>query len=270
MKGLLDEYMYTGTCMISAGVCLQSCVCGALLRPVKELRSDTQEDMGPAQTTNKKVTTVSYISKERECGKENYAFQDDNQSPVIETTSDDVSKKRTKDEQNHSSHKVNTYRRCAMLGNSTFIFCGLTIFGYAGILATFESVGYSLAKERHLSNDDIAFYLSVIEIADIICRPVFGIVLDIPRIKPFLRYIYAGITILNGISLGLMYFANNLPWFTALGAWFCTVKGTIIAQKAGLMIDLFGWENMLSALGMLYVWFGLGMFVGPLIAGKYC
>ena len=268
MKELLNEYMYTGTCMITAGVCLQACVCGALLRPVEKVSKDLVSTE-TTQLSQDQIKTISYISQQTECGNRNVGFQDDNQSPVMQNISDDISPKDANSIEDDPSRKVNIRTSCAILGNPTFILCGLTIFGFASLLSTFESLGYSLANEREISGDDIALFLAVMNVGDIVCRPIIGIVLDIPRVKPFRKYLYAVITILFGLPMGLMYFANSLPVFVVLGLLAYSVKGTIIAQRAGLMIDLFGMKNMLPALGLLYVWFGIGMLVGPLIAGKW-
>ena len=267
MKALLAEYMYTSTCMISASVYLQVCVCGALLRPFKELSKDLASPESTQQTQDQ-IITISYFSQQRQCGKENLGFQDENQSSVKQNISDDISQNQAIDGQNHCSRKINIRTSCAMSRNLTFILCCLTIFGFACHISTFESLGYALANERQISNDDIALFLAVINIADIACRPTFGIVLDIPRVKPFRKYKYAVFTILAGLSIGLMFFANDFPVFAVLGLLAYTVKGTITAQMPGLMIDLFGMKNMLQALGLLYVWFGIGMLVGPIIAGK--
>ena len=267
MEALLAEYMYTGTCMICAGVCLQVCVCGALLRPFKELSKDLASPESTQQSQDQ-IITISYISQQRQCGEENLGFQDENQSSVMQTISDDLSPKRATDGQDHRSRKVNIGTSCAMLCNFTFIVCCLAIFGFAFHMSTFESLGYALANERQISNDDIALFLAVINIADIACRPTFGIILDIPRVKPFRKYMYAVFTILAGLSIGLMFFANDFPVFAVLGLLAYSVKGTIASQMPGLMIDLFGMKNMLQALGLLYVSFGIGMLVGPIIAGK--
>ena len=177
MKELLDEYMYTGTCIITAGVCLQVCVCGALLRPVKEVSKDLVSTE-TTQLSQDQITTISYISQQSECGNKNLGFQDDNQSPVMRNISDDISTKRAISTQDDRHRKINIRTSCALLGNPTFILCGLNIFSFACHLSTFDSVGYSLANERRISGDDIALFLSVINVADIICRPTFGIVLD--------------------------------------------------------------------------------------------
>ena len=269
MKALLDMYGYTGASICTAAICLQICVCGALLRPAWKPNENIKDHSEQCATLENNIRPISYISMEHKDGKTNHGFA----IARLSTSSESCTNKTPDSTNTHKDSDAAPATACrfptlAMLGNLTFVHSAFGILSCSIVLSTFDTLLYSLAMERGIPHDDTLQFLTYVAIADLICRPSIGTMIDIPRLKPFAGYIYALFIIISGLSNALLWFATSLPWFIILGSIYQAVKGTLMAQIPGLMIHLFGMERLLPSLGMSFVFVGVGMLIGPFLAGK--
>ena len=268
MKALLDMYGYTGASICTAAICLQICVCGALLRPAQKPNENAKDHSEQSATLENNIRPISYISMEHRDGKTNHGFA----IARLSITSESCTNKTSDSTNTHTESDAAPATACrfptlAMLGSLTFVHSAFGILSCSIVIST-ETLLYSLAIERGIPRDDTLQFLTYVAIADLICRPSIGTMIDIPRLKPFAGYIYALFIIISGLSNALLWFATSLPWFIILDSIHQAVKGTLMVQIPGLMTHLFGMERLLPSLGMSFVFMGVGMQIGPFLAGK--
>ena len=269
MKTLLDVYGYTGACICTAAICLQICVCGALLRPARKPTENVEDHPKQSASFGNNIRPISYINIGHQDVKIIHDLSIARRPISSESCTNKMSVPTNTNKDTDSSPSTTCrFPTLAMLGNLTFAHSAFGILSYSLVLSIFETLLYSLAIERGIPRIDTLHFLTYVQIIDLICRPLIGIIIDLQRLKPFVGYIYALFIIFSGLCNALLWFATSLPWFIILGSLYQVVKGTLMAQIPGLMTHLFGMERFPPSLGMSLVFHGLGMLIGPFLAGK--
>ena len=267
MDALLNKYGYNGASIITAGICLQNCVTGALLRPVKASTTfssggnDGLEQEEPLHTGEEMTKKHSIGHKEKEEEKAEPASV-----KLLNNTLDttDTSAEITKEVEGKKDRKT-----IQLLKNVTFIVTMITVFTILLSMSTFNSTAAAMAKEKDISDNNIAMFLTIVCVFDVICRPLFGVIFDRSVMKPLVCYCYALLALINGVATFLMWFAVSLPLFIVFGTPIFIVRGTLIAQLPGVVSHLFGQDFLLHSLGIVYLAIGSGVVLGPIITGNY-
>ena len=266
MTALLKEYGYTGASIITAGICLQNCVTGALLWPVKTSKSrllvenDIPEQEEPLAGKEKIEKEEIYEKIAAEDMEETVV----NAKLIDRTDVCDIKNQVNKEEKDSYKER----KTVLLVKDLSFIVILVTVFTTVLAMSTYNSSVVALATERGISQEHIAMFLTIVCVFDFICRPSFGILFDRPVIKPFVRYLYALLAVTNGLATFLMWFAVSLPGFIAYGTLVFIVSGTLTAQVAGVVSDLFGQKFLLHSLGIVYLAIGTGVTLGPIVTGK--
>ncbi|KAI0238357.1 Monocarboxylate transporter 12 [Lamellibrachia satsuma] len=125
----------------------------------------------------------------------------------------------------------------------------------------------AVATHNGLSETQAAFVLSALASGDIVGRLLSGFVFDLPLVR---RQRYRPFSAAMLITVLAILAWPFLVSFVAVifNAIICGVfGGVIVAQCTSMVCDLLGADRLSSTLGMLAAAQGVGVFVGPFIAG---
>lgn len=99
-------------------------------------------------------------------------------------------------------------------------------------------------------------------------RIVSGTVLDLEKVRPYRIFIYNfNMFIVGAVSFVVPY----LHTFNSLAvccAIYGLLVGTYISQKSVIIVDILGVKKLVNSFGILIFFQGIGIFVGPPIAGE--
>lgn len=116
---------------------------------------------------------------------------------------------------------------------------------------------------------EAAYTITIIGLADFVGRIFVGILFDRKTIAPLRVHIYTGLM----ISLGVLFIGTpNVTTYAQLCVIcviFGILTGMFISQKSVIIIDFVGAEHLPQAFGILLFFQGLGVFIGPPLAGKW-
>ena len=127
----------------------------------------------------------------------------------------------------------------------------------------------AVATHNGLSETQAAFVLSALASGDIVGRLLSGFVFDLPLVR---RQRYRPFSAAMLITVLCILAWPFLVSFVAVifNAIICGVFGGVIsAQCINMVCDLLGADRLSSTLGMLVAAQGVGVFVGPFIAGEF-
>ncbi|XP_076093526.1 monocarboxylate transporter 12-like isoform X1 [Mytilus galloprovincialis] len=112
-----------------------------------------------------------------------------------------------------------------------------------------------------------AFSIVIAGVFDGIGRILSGFILDMKKIKPYRIYIYNSIMFIIG---GVSFVIPNLTDFVSI-AIACGVYGVLvgsyISQKSVVIVDLLGPAKLTYSFGIMILFQGIGMLIGPTIGG---
>ena len=158
-----------------------------------------------------------------------------------------------------------------VLRNPTYLAVLFSLTGYAISRSISNGYEVALTTEIGIPANDIALMLTIIAASGVVTNPIAGALLSISALKPYVKYIYAAASILNGITILLYGFTNSFAALLALGVIKRALKNVIAGQITGILADLFGVENLLEYRAVASVFEGFASLTGPIIAGKiYC
>jgi len=118
--------------------------------------------------------------------------------------------------------------------------------------------------EAHMS----VYVLSIVGASDTIGRVLSGFVYDIPCVRRRRSYLYAFILVGSGLSILGWAFCHTFVELAILSAANGLFNGAIVAGRPIIVADLVGMKHMTSAFGMTVFFQGVGIMVGPFIAGQ--
>lgn len=119
------------------------------------------------------------------------------------------------------------------------------------------------------SDTKAAFSIVIAGVFDGIGRLTAGFVLDLKRTRPYRYYIYNGIMFILGcISMIIPSLTSFVPLGIVCG-FYGFFTGSYISQKSVIIVDLLGPEKLTFSFGIMILFQGIGMMVGPMIGGKF-
>jgi len=126
----------------------------------------------------------------------------------------------------------------------------------------------AVAEDNGLSKETANFALSAIATADIAGRSLSGFFFDLPSLR-YQRYRpYSGCMLVVALLLLWWPFVASPAQMLINSVVFGFASGVVVAQRANILRDLIGIGRFSSAFGMLIFGQGLGVFVGPFLAGE--
>lgn len=119
------------------------------------------------------------------------------------------------------------------------------------------------------SDTKAAFSIVIAGVFDGIGRLTAGFVLDLKRTRPYRYYIYNGIMFILGcISMIIPSLTSFVPLGIVCG-FYGFFTGSYISQKSVIIVDLLGPEKLTFSFGIMILFQGIGMMIGPMIGGKF-
>lgn len=239
----LGNYLHTelgwrGSFLVLGAVLLNCCVCGAVMRPLQlpKHRGQPLMNHGPPSPEEEKVKQDT--ERLRTIWSCVFAF---------------LSKHMAFDQ---FSNNVR-YRVYAI---------GLTWMMLGFVVPLIYVVPYATAN--NMEQDQAALLLSILGVVNIIVRPAFGIIFNIPRFKGRHIYVFASALLVNGLSNSICCIGSS---FTIL-VIYVIVYGLSMSVVGSLMftvlMDVVEMSRFQSALGLVAVMESVTLLIGPPLAGN--
>ncbi|KAJ8304559.1 hypothetical protein KUTeg_018142 [Tegillarca granosa] len=230
-------YGFTGALIILGGTVLNICVLGSLFTPIRRKRKLVQlsgsQEMQP-ENKNKYNRFTSVVFNRRFTTK--------------------TSVKEKKKMFNLKILKNSTFTLfCCGLGIS----CGNRVFHFLP----------SMVRQKGINDLQTTSLLSISGVFETISRILSGIVFDTNGFKTRRMIIYNGLMYLLGIVTLTLPYLNDYITYAVICAVSGAVMGAIASQKTVIIIDILGPEHICDANGILTFFRGIGVLVGPPIAG---
>jgi MFS transporter, OFA family, oxalate/formate antiporter len=150
-----------------------------------------------------------------------------------------------------------------MLKTGTFKIMFLTYF--MSMIAGMMTIGHLIAfiADKNFNAMQGAFALTVLSIFNGIGRVVFGHASDIWGGKKILILLFT----LIGSAMFALYHSGTLPVIYALSMVIGLCFGGFLAVYPALTAEYFGCRDFCVNYGLIFIGYGSGCFLGPLIAG---
>lgn len=235
---LHSELGWRGSFLVLGGVLLNCCVCGAVMRPLQLSKRQRQTLMnhGPRQPEEE--------NGQRETGR---------LRRIWSFLLDSLGKHMAFDQLCHNAR----YRAFAI---------GLTWMMLGFVVPLIYLVPYATA--HGMEQTQAALLLSILGVVNIIVRPGFGIVFNMPWFKGRHVYVFASALLVNGLSNSICCAGSD---FTVL-VIYVVVYGLSMSVVGSLMftvfMDVVEMSRFPSALGLVAVMESVTLLIGPPLAGK--
>ncbi|XP_055334388.1 monocarboxylate transporter 12-like [Paramacrobiotus metropolitanus] len=120
-------------------------------------------------------------------------------------------------------------------------------------------------KNLEIEGEDAAFLLSIIGLANIAGRLIFGFLSDRPQINRL--WLYNGAVTIAGVAMCLSVWCLNYAMLATFATVFGLFIGAFVTLTSVILVDLFTLEKLTNAFGILLFWQGIASFIGPPLAG---
>ena len=259
VRTILDSFGYQAMLFTLASFSFLTCITGLLYFAPNDQLTDSD-------------TTVAQAA-----GLENDGYEDVEIRPHAEETgnselktSNGTSSQQTHDNEKNSRNHIAMFiqKELGMLASPIFLAIVTALVGtqVSHSLTQFKVVSMT---ERGFSNNDAAFYFTAMAVADIVLNPVFGAILSLPSVKPFMKYLYASLIIMNGAFEAIFGFITVFDVVIPLGVVGSVVKTSIYNQITGVLVELCGREKMQQYTPVIRVFQGIANLAMPLLAGTF-
>ncbi|CAH1787979.1 unnamed protein product [Owenia fusiformis] len=288
MRFLHARYRYEGTMWILAAIWLNICVSGSLFRPLIQQRAEHRITLTSLKRTlSKTYSRGSFHSmsrtslekkKDHEMSELYHAQRRVRFSTQIEINGIPEIRKKSFFQKlfhpkkswlaKHSGFKIRRLKAIdwKLFKNITFLVYALFLLvADMGIAFYIYIVEY--AKERGLTEEQAHMVLSVLGIANVVQRLVFGYIWDTKTFRPYRITWYCIFTIGYGIGLILFTVANGYPALLALSILVGMSIGVFLGQRSVVVADLFGVERLYSTFTLALFFEGIGTLIGPIVGG---
>ncbi|KAE8283920.1 Monocarboxylate transporter 6 [Larimichthys crocea] len=234
---LHGEFGWRGSFLILGAVLLNCCVCGAVMRPLQPNRGRGQPLMnhGPSPP-------------EEEDAKEGKGWVGRTWSFLVASLSEHMA----------FDQFCNNSRYCVYAIGITWMMLGF-------VVPLVYLVPYATAN--NMEQGRAAMLLSILGVVNIVVRPPFGIIFNMPWFKGRHVYVFASALLVNGLSNSICCIG---PSFTVL-LTYVAVYGLSMSVVGSLMftvlMDIVEMSRFPSALGLLAIMESITLLIGPPLAG---
>jgi len=125
------------------------------------------------------------------------------------------------------------------------------------------------AKQNGMDDLHASYLIAFAGGFDGIGRICSGIILDLKSVKKYRIFIYNAIMVLVGSVSFIIPSLHTFKHLAILCSFYGLLVGTYISQKSVIIVDILGIKKLVNSFGMLICFQGIGMFLGPPIAGDY-
>ena len=275
MMFLFERYGFFSGLLIIGAIMFNCCVSGALYRPL--------EDNWPKHAMS---PCLKVASESSECNERNGA-----RHPTVQhgkaclctekTTEGAPLNGQVSDDHRSSSRTWSSRLReiadavCRILDVDVWKDWRFTLFAAAQGLSVMSYMPVHMlapAAARHngLSEAEAALVLSAVAGGDFVGRLTSGFFFDLPCVRLHRYRPFSATMLLMAVSMLLWPFIVCFRAAMVNAAVFGLFLGIAIAQRTNVLCDLVGTERLSGALGMSIAAQGVGVFVGPFVAGESC
>ncbi|CAH1237914.1 SLC16A4 [Branchiostoma lanceolatum] len=243
---LEQEYGWRGALLLLGGVTLNLCVSGALLRPIVLAADVVSRDPSPHHTPIEPGKQLS-IGTSEDCRQQN-----------------DL-ERNNKNERESFSRTHRKHFDVTLLKKRRFL-----LFATADLLSSFSYlIPYvhvvPCARTRGIDETKAPFLLSVAGITEVLARVFSGWFSDLKIISKL--HVYMIFIALNALACFLFPLATSYPALLAYSVAMGTCTGGFRALIMPLVADTVGVVRMPNAFGLTLVCEGIGILLGPPVAG---
>lgn len=239
----LGNYLHTelgwrGSFLVLGAVLLNCCVCGAVMRPLQPPKHRGQPLMnhGPPRPEEENVR------KEKGWVRAIWSF-------LVASLSKHMA----------FDQLCNNSRYCVYAVGITWMMLGF-------VVPLIYLVPYATAN--NMEQGRAALLLSILGIVNIVVRPAFGIIFNMPWFKGRHIYVFAWALLVNGLSNSICCIG---PSFTVL-LIYVAIYGLSMSVVGSLMftvlMDIVEMSRFPSALGLLAIMESITLLIGPPLAGN--
>ncbi|KAM4699999.1 monocarboxylate transporter 1 [Discoglossus pictus] len=245
----LNQYLYSifgwrGSFLILAGLLLNCCVAGSLMRPI-----------GPKADLKKKVTKEVL----EEAGKIKSKEDGDANKDLID------GKAKTKPT---VLQTINKFLDLTLFMHRGFlIYLSGHMIMFFGLFAPLVFLS-NYAKSKDISPNSAAFLLSILAFVDMVARPSMGIIANTKWIRPKIQYFFAIAVLLNGVCHLLVPLATSYVGFCVYAGFFGFAFGWLSSVLFETLMDLVGAQRFSSAVGLVTIVECCPVLLGPPLLGR--
>ncbi|KAL5012258.1 hypothetical protein ScPMuIL_010809 [Solemya velum] len=294
---LFDYYGFTGAFILLGSLIIHLCLCGALYRPL-HVHHQIQRLHEKILDQTDRETRIGLMTPPEESGGELKSNQCDIQNGVKNTQYKDINTHpgvalREQDEQTSTEAdtliqppdvkredteytnnqrksiwaKLDKYIELSLLKNIRFLSLCLSILLFASSFTTAYGYIPPLAKSRGITELDAAYLISTAGICDLLGRIILSSLFDIRVIRPHRELCYVLLLLsTSAVAFGFPFMAR-FTGFAVLAGLFGFLTGGFISQKSIIIVDILGLGKLSSSFGIVLLFQGLGVLVGPPVAG---
>lgn len=239
----LGNYLHTelgwrGSFLVLGAVLLNCCVCGAVMRPIQ-----------PAKNRGQPLMNSGPLPPDEENEK--------NKKGRMRTAWSRVSASLSK----HMAFDqfCNNSRYCAFSIGITWMMLGF-------VVPLVYLVPYATAND--MEQKRAALLLSILGIVNIVVRPPFGIIFNMPWFKGRHIYVFASALLVNGLSNSICCIGPTFPVLLSFVAIYGLSMSVVGSLMFTVLMDIVEMSRFPSALGLLAIMESITLLIGPPLAGN--
>ena len=126
----------------------------------------------------------------------------------------------------------------------------------------------AIAKDSGMSESEGAYVLSAVAAGDFAGRLTSGFFFDLPAVRRQRYRPFSASMLFMAVTITLWPFITSFVVVMINAVFFGFFLGVNVAQRTTIICDLFGVDRLSSATGMSVAAMGIGVLIGPFIAGK--
>uniref|UniRef100_A0AAQ5XNK8 Major facilitator superfamily (MFS) profile domain-containing protein n=1 Tax=Amphiprion ocellaris TaxID=80972 RepID=A0AAQ5XNK8_AMPOC len=234
---LHTEFGWRGSFLVLGAVLLNCCVCGAVMRPLQPSRRRGQPLM------NHGPPPPDEDNDRKEKGPVRTIW-----SCLLATLSKHMA----------FDQFCNNPRYCVYAIGITWMMLGF-------VVPLIYLVPYATAHGMEQSR--AAFLLSILGIVNIVVRPPFGIIFNMPWFKGRHIYVFAFALLVNGLSNSICSIGPGFPVLLAYVVIYGLSMSVVGSLMFTVLMDIVEMSRFPSALGLLAIMESITLLIGPPLAG---
>uniref|UniRef100_A0A3Q2NX71 Solute carrier family 16 member 5 n=1 Tax=Fundulus heteroclitus TaxID=8078 RepID=A0A3Q2NX71_FUNHE len=232
---LHTEFGWRGSFLILGAVLLNCCVCGAVMRPLQPKRRRGQPLMDRAPPPLEKET------KQRGCIRTVWRF-------FVASLKEHMA----------FDQLLHNKRYCVFA-------IGITVMMLGFVVPLIYLVPYATA--HGMEPGRAALLLSILGIVNIVVRPPFAIMFNLPWFKGRHIYVFASALLFNGLSNCICCIGAGFPVLVGYVVMYGLSMSVVGSLMFTVLMDIVAMSRFPSALGLLAVMESVTLLIGPPLAG---
>lgn len=224
---LIEHFSWQPSLYIVAGMCLNTCVLGAVMRPIHVKKGEPKSySVGNDRDRVKEADSLTEFETDEKC----CAGEDD-----------------------------------SLLKNRTYICYAVnnTLYGFGCTIPII--LGPDLYAETGFTGTRIDILIACFGAGNILGRLVGGVLCNIPALDRLVLYVV--LNILLGVFIGLYTLSDDFVLYAFASAGYGLIFGAFIVTQAVVTMDIVGRRKMEQAFSFAYFTCSLGIIIGAPLSG---